>query len=65
VPVEVGKPERGLCPALLKALKLVQQAAGARLLILTMDAEENHQIPAELQIASPPLALYRDGEFSK
>jgi thioredoxin-like negative regulator of GroEL len=63
--VEFWKPECGHCRALLKELKLVQQAAGARVLILTMNVEENHQIPAELQIASlPVLALYRDGEFS-
>ena len=36
------------------------------LLILTMNVDENFQIPAELEVSSlPALALYRHGEFVK
>lgn len=64
--VEFWKPGCGHCRALLNELKLVQEAVGARVLILAMNVEENPQIPAELDIASlPALALYRNGDFSK
>ena len=34
--------------------------------ILTMNVEENFQIPAELEISSfPALALFRNGEFHR
>jgi thioredoxin-like negative regulator of GroEL len=34
--------------------------------MLTMNVDENFQIPAELEVSSlPALALYRDGEFVK
>jgi thioredoxin-like negative regulator of GroEL len=39
---------------------------GSHVLILTMNVEENPQIPAELEITSlPALALYRDGAFAR
>lgn len=68
VSVLVGfwKPGCGHCHALLRELERMQQEAGASLLILTMNVEENYQIPAELDVSSlPALALYRNGEFVK
>jgi hypothetical protein len=45
-------------------LELVREAVGPNLHILTMNVEDNYQIPAELGISSlPALALYRDGVF--
>jgi thioredoxin-like negative regulator of GroEL len=45
-------------------LEHLQAGIGSNLLILTMNVDENFQIPAELEISSlPALALYRHGEF--
>ena len=45
-------------------LEQLQCEMGVRLRILTMNVEDNYQIPAELEVSSlPALALYRDGEF--
>lgn len=64
--VEFWKPGCGHCQALMAELERVQADMGSNLLILTMNVEENFQIPAELEISSlPALALYRSGEFVK
>ncbi|MDH5739015.1 MAG: thioredoxin [Nitrospira sp.] len=64
--VEFWKPGCGHCRALMVELERLQGEMGARLLILTMNVDENFQIPAELEISSlPALALYRNGEFVK
>ncbi len=68
VPVLVGfwKPGCGHCHVLLRELECLQGEVQASLLILTMNVEENHQIPAELEVSSlPALALYQHGEFVK
>lgn len=62
--VEFWKPGCGHCRALMTELEQLQCDLGARLLILAMNVEENHQIPAELEVTSlPALALYQKGEF--
>jgi thioredoxin-like negative regulator of GroEL len=64
--VEFWKPGCGHCRALMIELERGQEQAGENLLILTMNVEDNHQIPAELEVVSlPALALYRDGAFAK
>lgn len=64
--VEFWKPGCGHCRALAAELERVQEEVGSSLLILTMDVEENHQIPADLEITSlPALAFYQDGEFTR
>jgi acyl-CoA thioesterase I len=64
--VEFWKPGCGHCRALMKELERLQQELGDRVLVLTMNVEENFQIPAELEVSSlPALALYRYGEFVK
>jgi thioredoxin-like negative regulator of GroEL len=45
-------------------LEQLQADMVSDLLVLTMNVEENHQIPAELDITSlPALALYLNGAF--
>ena len=62
--VEFWQPGCGGCRALLKELEQIHHEAGAQVLILKMNVQENHQIRAELEISSlPALALYRDGQF--
>lgn len=64
--VEFWKPGCGHCRALMAELERLQADRGSNLLILTMNVDENFQIPAELEISSlPALALYRYGEFAK
>ncbi len=64
--VEFWKPGCGHCRALMAELECVRADRGSNLLVLTMNVEENFQIPAELEISSlPALALYRDGKFVK
>ena len=64
--VEFWKPGCGHCRALILELEQLQQELGDRVLILTMNVDDNFQIPAELEISSlPTLALYRNGEFVK
>ena len=64
--VEFWKPGCGHCRALMAELEHVQADMGSNFLILTMNVDENFQIPAELEISSlPALALYRGGEFVK
>ncbi len=62
--VEFWKPGCGHCRALTAELERLQDDRGSTLIILTMNVEENFQIPAELEVSSlPALALYRNGEF--
>lgn len=64
--VEFWKPGCGHCRALMAELAQLQEEMKTTLLILTMNVDENFQIPAELEISSlPVLALYRNGEFVK
>jgi thioredoxin 1 len=64
--VEFWKPGCGHCQALMKELEQLRQEWDERILILTMNVDENFQIPAELEVSSlPALALYRNGEFVK
>jgi len=64
--VEFWQPGCGGCRALLKELELLQAETNGRLLILTMNVQENFQIPAELEVSSlPALALYRNGRFDR
>lgn len=64
--VEFWKPGCGHCRALMKELEQLGQEFGERVLILTMNVDEEFQIPAELEVSSlPALALYRGGEFIK
>lgn len=64
--VEFWKPGCGHCRALMNELEQWRQESCGRVLILTMNVDENFQIPAELEVSSlPALALYRNGEFVK
>lgn len=64
--VEFWQPGCGGCRALLLELEKLQAEVEDRLLILTMNVQENYQIPAELEISSlPALALYRHGQFER
>ncbi|MDE3243180.1 MAG: thiol reductase thioredoxin [Nitrospirota bacterium] len=64
--VEFWQPGCGHCQALMRELELLQEEMEERLLILTMNVQENYQIPAELEITSlPALALYRHGQFER
>jgi thioredoxin 1 len=64
--VEFWKPGCGHCRALMAEIERLQADMGTSLLILTMNVDENFQIPAELELSSlPALALYRNGEFVK
>ncbi len=64
--VEFWKPGCGHCQALRKELEQLRQESSERVLILTMNVDEEFQIPAELEVSSlPALALYQNGEFVK
>ena len=64
--VEFWQPGCGGCRVLLAELEKIRKEVGSRLLILKMNVQENHQIPAELDISSlPALALYRAGRFER
>ncbi|SPP66853.1 thioredoxin family protein [Nitrospira lenta] len=64
--IEFWKPGCGHCKSLMHELEQVQGELGAEVLVLTMNVDENFQIPAELEIFSlPALALYRDGSFER
>jgi thioredoxin-like negative regulator of GroEL len=64
--VEFWQPGCHGCRALMQELEMIQDEVGDRLLILTMNVQENFQIPAELEISSlPALALYRNGKFER
>jgi thioredoxin 1 len=56
----------GHCQVLMRELEQLQTECGDQVRILTMNVEENFQIPAELEVVSlPALAFYRNGEFIK
>lgn len=62
--VEFWKPGCGHCRALMAELESLQADRGSNLLILTMNVDEEFQIPGELEVSSlPALALYQDGNF--
>ncbi|HNP60078.1 MAG TPA: thioredoxin domain-containing protein [Nitrospirales bacterium] len=64
--VEFWQPDCGHCRALTKELEHLQKELGKRLLILTMNVQENFLIPGELEIHSlPTLALFLNGEFKQ
>ncbi|MDF0673046.1 MAG: thioredoxin domain-containing protein [Nitrospira sp.] len=64
--VEFWKPSCSHCRTLMAELERLQADLGSNLLILTMNVDENFQIPSELEVSSlPALALYRNGEFVK
>ena len=64
--VEFWKPGCGSCRALLRELEKLEPDVTGKVLILTMNVEENFQIPAELEVRSlPVLALYDEGQFKR
>jgi thioredoxin 1 len=64
--VEFWQPGCGHCRALMRELEALQSELEQTLLIVTMNVQENFQIPAELEISSlPALALYRGGAFQR
>ena len=64
--VEFWKPGCGHCKALMQELEQLQEELGEKVLILTMNVDENFQIPAELEVSSlPALALYRNGSLER
>jgi len=64
--VEFWQPGCGGCRALMTELEALQAETAGRLPILTMNVQENFQIPAELDVSTlPALALYRNGEFDR
>jgi thioredoxin-like negative regulator of GroEL len=64
--VEFWQPGCGGCRSLTRELEKLDRTVGSALLILTMNVQENYQIPAELDILSlPALALYRNGRFER
>jgi|SRR5262245_7596695 len=64
--VEFWKPGCGSCRALTRELEKLEIDVAGKVLILTMNVEENFQIPAELEVGSlPVMALYSRGEFAQ
>jgi thioredoxin-like negative regulator of GroEL len=64
--VEFWKLGCGHCKVLMKELEQLQAELGEKLLVLTMNVDENFQIPDELEVSSlPALALYRNGSFER
>ncbi|MEQ1792421.1 MAG: thioredoxin [Nitrospira sp.] len=64
--VEFWKPGCGGCRALMRELEKLEPDVTGKVLILTMNVEENFQIPAELEVHSlPVLAFYRQGIFER
>ncbi|NOT95818.1 MAG: thioredoxin [Nitrospira sp.] len=64
--VEFWKPGCGGCRALMRELERLEPDVSGKVLILTMNVEENFQIPAELEVHSlPVLAFYRQGIFER
>ncbi len=64
--VEFWQPGCGGCRALMRELEKLQLEVEGRGLILKMNVQENHQIPAELDVSSlSALAFYRNGAFER
>lgn len=64
--VEFWKPGCTHCQSLLRELEHLQEEVPHRLKIFKMNVEENHIIPADLEIFSlPTLALFIHGEFQE
>lgn len=64
--IEFWKPGCGACRALIRQLEQLDIEVAGKVLILTMNVEDNFQIPSELEISSlPALALYRQGHFER
>jgi thioredoxin-like negative regulator of GroEL len=64
--VEFWQPGCGHCRALMGELEALQRELQDKVVIVTLNVEENHQIPAELEISTlPALALYRGGSFER
>ncbi|MBS0171143.1 MAG: hypothetical protein JSR62_12375 [Nitrospira sp.] len=64
--VEFWQPGCGHCRALLKQLEQLHDEVGSALKIVTMNVQENFQIPAELEISAlPALALFEKGSFAR
>ena len=64
--IEFWKPGCGACRALIRQLEQLHIEVAGKVLILTMNVEDNFQIPSELEISSlPALALYRKGHFER
>lgn len=64
--VEFWKPGCGGCRSLMRELEKLEPDVTGRVLILTMNVEENFQIPAELEVHTlPVLALYHGGTFER
>jgi thioredoxin len=64
--VEFWKPGCSHCLSLLKELESLQEEIRNQLKIFKMNVEENHLIPADLEIYSlPALALFVKGEFQQ
>ena len=64
--IEFWKPCCGACRALIRQLEQLHIEVAGKVLILTMNVEDNFQIPSELEISSlPALALYRQGHFER
>lgn len=64
--VEFWKPGCGHCQSLLQELQRLQEVTLNQLTIFKMNVEENHIIPADLEIYSlPALALFVHGEFQQ
>jgi thioredoxin-like negative regulator of GroEL len=64
--IEFWKPGCGACRALIRQLEQLHIEVAGKVLILTMNVEDNFQIPSELEISSlPALALYRQCHFER
>ena len=64
--IEFWKPGCGACRALIRQLEQLHIEVAGKVLILTMNVEDNFQLPSELEISSlPALALYRQGHFER
>ncbi len=62
--IEFWQPGCGHCQALLQELELLQDELPDQIIVLKMNVQENHLIPADLEIQSlPTLALFVKGEF--
>lgn len=64
--IEFWKPGCSHCRSLLRELEDLQEETRNQMKIFKMNVEENHIIPADLEIHSlPALALFVKGEFQQ